>query len=95
MTVSQKNIPELLPECDALYSSAVTSAAVNANCSGKLVITMIDGSNFNLNPLIWYRGVMFISNLEEFAEAIKNIGETKQIEEQGSDFFFLILSFKS
>jgi surface carbohydrate biosynthesis protein (TIGR04326 family) len=89
MTASNENISELLTECDAVYSSAVTSAAVDAYCSGKLVITMIDGSDLNLSPLRGYEGVMFVSTPEEFAIAIKNIGGAKQIKVKGSDFFYL------
>jgi len=72
---------------DIVYSSAVTSAAVDAYCTGKPVITILDGKSLNMSPLRGVSGVHFVSNAKELAIAI-NGAEMSELE-QREDYFYL------
>jgi surface carbohydrate biosynthesis protein (TIGR04326 family) len=85
--ISTQPIDELLLMSDIVYSSAVTSAAVDAYCTGKPVITILDGKSLNMSPLRGVSGVHFVSNAKELAIAI-NGAEMSELE-QREDYFYL------
>ena len=85
--ISMQPIDELLLISDIVYSSPVTSAAVDAYCAGKPVITILDGKSLNLSPLRGVSGVHFVSTAKELAIAI-NEAEVNELE-QGEDYFYL------
>jgi surface carbohydrate biosynthesis protein (TIGR04326 family) len=85
--VTMLPITELLAISDVVYSSAVTSAAVDAYCSGLPVITMLDGKTLNLSPLKGFKGVSFVTTVKELTVAINNAKVSES--EQGKDYFYL------
>ena len=70
MTVTMEPIEKLLTECDVAYSSAVTSAAVDAYCAGVPIVSMLDQNTLNLSPLRGCAGALFASTPEELATAL-------------------------
>ncbi len=62
---------ELLADCDAVYTSNITSAAVDAYCQGVPVVTMLDGNTFNMSPLRSMEGVMYVTTPAELARALR------------------------
>ena len=85
--LSIKPIEELLTICDVVYSSTITSAAVDAYCAGLPVITLLDGETLNLSPLRSIKSVYFIDSAKDLAIAINDI-EVINIE-QRKDYFYL------
>lgn len=64
------SIANLLGECDVVYTSSTTSAAVDAYCMGVPVLSMLDGSAFNMSPLRGVLGVVFVSSPAELAREL-------------------------
>ena len=85
--ISTQPIDELLLISDIVYSSSTTSAAVDAYCAGKLVITILDARSLNLSPLRDVGGVYFVSSAKELVVAI-NEAEMKELG-QREDYFYL------
>lgn len=73
MTIGTAAIGELLEENDLVYTGMVTSAAVDAYCSGLNVITFLDGDQLNLSPLRGRveRGVTFVTTPQELAKSLE------------------------
>lgn len=72
-TVTAEPLGKLLMDCDAAYTSSVTSGAIDAYCAGVSVISVLDGGTLNLSPLRGLTTVQFISTPEELGQAIANI----------------------
>jgi surface carbohydrate biosynthesis protein (TIGR04326 family) len=70
ITVTMEPIAKLLAECDVAYSSAVTSAAVDAYCTGVPIVSMLDKNTLNLSPLRGFEGVIFASTPEQLAAGL-------------------------
>lgn len=85
--ISMQPIDELLLISDIVYASSVTSAAVDAYCTGRPVITILDGKSLNMSPLRGASGVQFVSTAKELAIAI-NGAEVNELE-QREDYFYL------
>ena len=68
--LTNKPIGELMKRSDAVYSSLITSAAVDAYCAGLPIITLLDGKTLNVSPLRGFEGVYFIKNSNDLAMAI-------------------------
>ena len=68
--VRQEPIQCLLGECDVVFTSNTTSAAVDAYCAGIPVVQMMDGSTFNMSPLRGQPGVVYAGSPEALAEAL-------------------------
>ncbi len=71
--ISMEPIAELLKGCDVAYSSAVTSAAVDAYCVGTPIISVLDPNLLNLSPLRGCEGVFFVSTPEELVGALNSV----------------------
>ena len=69
-SISQSPLEKLLHEANLVYTSNMTSAAVEAFCFGKPVIVSLSGSGPNLSPLRAEKQVEFVSNTDELAAAI-------------------------
>ena len=69
METSNKSLPELLASSDIVFTSNITSVAVDAYCSGVPVVQMLDATQFNTSPLR-NRGGLYARNPEELAEII-------------------------
>ncbi len=72
LEVTKRPLPELLTECDVVFTSNMTSAAVDAYCSGIPVVQMLDGNTFNMSPLRDLKGVVYVTNPMELAEALRH-----------------------
>lgn len=66
----QDPIQNLLGECDVVFSSNTTSAAVDAFCAGVPVVQMMDGRTFNMSPLRGQPGVVYVESPEALADAL-------------------------
>jgi surface carbohydrate biosynthesis protein (TIGR04326 family) len=70
MMVTMEPIEKLLAECDVAYSSAATSAAVDAYCAGVPIVSVLDPNTLNLSPLRGCAGALFASTSEELVTAL-------------------------
>ncbi len=89
MTVTMEPIFTLLPECDVAYASALTSAAVDAYCSGVRVVSVLDPNTLNLSPLRGRQGALFASTSEELTSAIISCASSRRMRDIRQDFFTL------
>lgn len=79
LEMSEAPLADLLADCDVVFTSNITSAAVDAYCSGISVIQMLDGSTFNVSPLRGLNGVVYVTNPMELAEALGNAKCRKRV----------------
>lgn len=70
LTVVMAPLVDLLAKCDVAYTSAVTSAAIDAYCSGVPVISVLDPTTLNMSPLRGYVGVYYISTALELSQVL-------------------------
>jgi surface carbohydrate biosynthesis protein (TIGR04326 family) len=68
--ISSDTIENLLFQCDIAYSSAVTTASVDAYCFGLPVVSIIYPDTLNLSPLRGYPDVQFVRTPVELATAL-------------------------
>jgi surface carbohydrate biosynthesis protein (TIGR04326 family) len=87
MTMTMEPIAKLLTECDVAYSSAVTSAAVDAYCSGVPVVSVLDPNTLNLSPLRGCAGVLFASTPEELATVLTSLAVAPHTRDDRHKFF--------
>ena len=67
MIIDSSPIGELLADCSVAFTSAATSAAVDAYCTGVPVISLSNLNELNLSPLRGLSEVTFINTAEELA----------------------------
>lgn len=72
-------LAELFVDCDVIFTSNITSAAVDAYCSGIPVVQMLDGNTFNMSPLRGLIGVVYVANPVELAEALRNAQHCERV----------------
>ena len=74
LTLHMTNAPlgELVADCDVAYTSNISSAAVDAYCSAIPVVQVLDGNTFNMSPLRGLKGVIYVTNPEELAVALRS-----------------------
>ena len=89
MKITMEPIFKLLDYCDVVYTGRYTSAAVDAYCMGKKVITVLDQNSLNLSPLRGFSDVSFISTAKELADALNNMENIKNVNGQGDNYFHL------
>ncbi len=63
---------ELLVACDVVFTSNVTSAAVDAYLAGLHVISVLDVNSFNLSPLRGLSSVVYVTGPNELALALQH-----------------------
>ena len=85
--LSYKPMEDLLKISDIVYSSLITSAAVDAYCANLPIITFLDGNTLNMSPLRGVKGVYFVRNSEELSVAINSIDVTETNLEE--NYFYL------
>jgi surface carbohydrate biosynthesis protein (TIGR04326 family) len=75
LTIKESIMPikDLLEECDMVYASSSTSAAIDAYCFGLRVLIFIDPASLNLSPLRLHAGVTFIRTPDELLNKLINI----------------------
>lgn len=69
-SISSRPIPELLPECNVVFTSNTTSAAVDAFCAGVPVVQMMDGRGFDASPLRGLEGIQSVLSPDHLAQAL-------------------------
>ena len=89
MRVTMDPIEQLLLNCDVAYTSDMTSAAVDAYCSGVPVVSVLDPTLLNLSPLRGCSGVDFASTPEELISAFLRVQLKPPIAVHNNDFFTL------
>jgi surface carbohydrate biosynthesis protein (TIGR04326 family) len=77
MKVTSLPLRDLLADCDVVFTSNITSAAVDAYCSGLPVIYVLDPCTFNLSPLRGLEKVTYVSNVEELVAALSKARSLK------------------
>jgi surface carbohydrate biosynthesis protein (TIGR04326 family) len=70
MEITNAPLAELIADCDVVFTSNITSAAVDAYCAGLPVVTVLDGNSFNMSPLRGLMGVMYVTNHTELVAAL-------------------------
>jgi surface carbohydrate biosynthesis protein (TIGR04326 family) len=93
MQVTSRPIADLLDECDFAYSSAVTSAAVDAYCAGVPIVSMLDPKTFNFSPLRGCAGALFASTPEELVMALMSDMTISQSPNSKQGFFTIDSQF--
>jgi surface carbohydrate biosynthesis protein (TIGR04326 family) len=72
-------LSELLHDCDLVFTSNITSAAVDAYTCGLPVIQVLDGAMFNLSPLRGLDNLFYASNSSEFLMALRKALNSKPV----------------
>jgi len=72
MRISNNSMADSLAECDLVFASNTTSAAVDAYCLGIPVIQILEDSGLNLSPLRGLPNIIYIKNHIELAKEMKN-----------------------
>lgn len=79
LQITSLPLAKLLSECDVAYSSNITSAAVDAYCTGLPVVSMLDSNSFNISPLRGLEGVMYVTNHTELAAALRTARDCARV----------------
>lgn len=79
LEVTDAPLAELFVGCDVVFTSNITSAAVDAYCSGVPVVQMLEGTAFNMSPLRGLNGVEYVTNPMGLAEALRNAGHREYV----------------
>lgn len=89
MQMTANPVSELLDDCDVVYTSSNTAAAVDAYCAGVPVVSLLDPSRLNLSPLRGREGVSFVSTPEELTRALISAASGPRGIFSADDFFWL------
>lgn len=87
LNLAHASVAELVKKCDVVFTSNITSAAVDAYCSGAHVVQMLDGKQFNSSPLRGLKGVIYVKNPAELSAALLR---SKQQERSFPEPFFFL-----
>lgn len=87
MTVTTAPIGTLLSESDVVYTSEMTSAAVEAYCAGLPVISVRDPNTFNMSPLRESEGIVFVRTPVELAHALNSAPSARYAARKKLEFF--------
>ena len=68
--LTEQSLSDLLGDFDIVYTSNVTSAAVDAYSAGLTVVSVLDPNTLNLSPLRGIAGVRFVSSAEMLSDAL-------------------------
>ena len=72
MELTSDSMLELLSKYNIVYTDNITSAAVDAYCMGKKVISMQDPKMLNLSPLLDYKDVLFVNSSYQLAKVLND-----------------------
>ena len=89
LTLTDRPLNELLPLCDAVYSSNMTSAAVDAYYANVPVISFLDPTGLNFSPLRGYSDVWFVTTPQELVVGLNTIDTWSPSGDNQSEFFYL------
>lgn len=79
LTVTMEPLSELLTAYDVAYTSAVTTAAMDAYCAGIPVISVADPNTLNLSPLRCFPNTKFVSTENDLIAVIKEFSLERKI----------------
>ena len=79
MVITHEPLANILQDYDVVYASYITSAAVDAYCSGLPVIQVLDGAAFNMSALRGLEAVTYIRGPVELAAALIAAGKNKSV----------------
>lgn len=71
MKISEAPLAHLLADCDVVFASNSTSAAVDAYCAGLPIIQMLDANSINLSPLRGFKGVTYVTDPTQLSNALR------------------------
>jgi len=83
------SLKELLPMIDVTFVSVLTSAEIDAYCSGRPIINYLDPYDLNFSNLRGIDGIKFVSTSEELDEALEQIEFDGYVKGKPEDFFWL------
>jgi surface carbohydrate biosynthesis protein (TIGR04326 family) len=90
LKVITEPVGKILLDFDIVYSSNLTSAAVDAYLVGLPVVVALDETELNFSPLRGRAGVFFVGTPKALADALYTAtDEDAATETNPSDFFFL------
>ena len=89
MQLSTEPIAKLLSACDVAYSSPVTTAALDAYCSGIPIVSALDPNCLNMSPLRGLPNVFFANTPIALANALMSAIKSPRQPLRGQDFFRL------
>lgn len=78
LQITASPLPELLGDCDVVYTSNLTSAAVDAYCAGVPVVSVLDGEAFNMSPLRGLPGVAYVTGPGELVHALGHVRDRNE-----------------
>jgi surface carbohydrate biosynthesis protein (TIGR04326 family) len=78
LQITDAPLSELFGDCDVFFSN-ITTAAVDAYCSGIPVLQMFDGNTLNMSPLRGIKGVPYVTDPAELAETLHNVQHREQV----------------
>jgi len=84
---TRESLGNILHDYDVVYASYITSAAVDAYCSGIPVIQVLDGAAFNMSALRGLKAATFVKGPKELAHALKSFVKEKNVSPKS--FFYL------
>jgi len=87
LEVSNAPLHELIGKCDVVFTSNVTSAAVDAYFSNVPVVQILDGNSLNMSPLRGLRDVVYVTNPYELAQTLNNVNQRRNSSEE--PYFYL------
>jgi surface carbohydrate biosynthesis protein (TIGR04326 family) len=93
--VSMAPIVDLLAQCDLAYTSAATSAAVDAYCAGVSVAVFLDPEVLNQSPLRGWSSVYFVASPEDLIDAIGAVEKGTRIYGRANLYFNLAQDLRS
>ncbi len=87
LQMTEASLADLLPEFDVVFTSNITSAAVDAYGSGVPVVQLLDGRTLNLSPLRGLKSVAYVTNPTELAVALAN---SRYINKESAESYFYL-----
>ncbi len=88
MSVSGSSLNELLGTCDLVFTSSLTSGAIDAYSAGLPVISALDDSRLNLSPLRGLEGVDFVITPHGLAEKLMRFDRESRVDINRADIFW-------
>lgn len=73
LRITDSPLVELLRDCDVVYTSNITSAAVDAYSAGVRVVSVLDGDTLNMSPLRGIKGVTYVTGPMELLQALRYV----------------------
>ena len=89
LRLATEPLMDLLAACDVAYTSAVTSAAVDAYCVGVPVVSVIDQSRLNMSPLRGYPDTFYVGTSDELIRVLYLVSTLTRGDKIRSNFFLV------